>query len=79
MTKDRLLNAITRLSETMPSNFRKSIPVLIKTTTLPELVRIVVYQLFITDFDVNGEFKEDYELLRFYAKTLRDNGFVNFD
>lgn len=82
MTKTQINNAITKIAETFNDNDRRAyIGILLNNITLPELVRMVVYKLFLNEFKVddNPEYKVAYETLHEYAIIMDKKGFIEFD
>ena len=62
---------------------RDSFECLIKTQSLPELIKIIVYEMFVNDFNsyflTNEQDKDAYKLILQYSQELRKNGFVKFN
>lgn len=78
-SKDDIENAILRIAELI--NEEKGYRVLLEETTLPEIIKNLVYDLFLINIENISDLDEYkvYLLIREYVAELKSKGFVTFE
>ena len=82
MKKEELNNSVLLLAEYGLKD-KKVYNYLLKNDSIPEVIKKLVYDLFVNEFNNNCIFKDEvnkaYRLVLNYSKELSEKGFVDFD
>lgn len=80
-SKSELVDAILSIAQLfkIKKNYRA---VLDSYTSLPKIVEMIIYDMFVYNFDKNNcteEHLKNYELIHRYSTELREKGYVSFN